>query len=83
MKSAGLLNLKPAWLAASYAQLGNMEQARRAADEVLRLAKTTPAMPQDDDPRSWRRFWSRLNRFRDPKDLEHFSDGLRKAGLPV
>jgi hypothetical protein len=26
--------------------------------------------------------WKRIVVFKDPKDLEHYVDGLRKAGLP-
>jgi len=59
-------------LAATYAQLGNIEQARAEAAEVLRI-----------EPR-----WTiegtskRLGSFKGPGDAEHLFDGLRKAGLP-
>jgi adenylate cyclase len=60
------------WLAATYAQLGDMEKARAEAAEVRRIA-----------PR-----WTiegagkQLNTFKRTEDAEHFFDGLRKAGLP-
>jgi adenylate cyclase len=60
------------WLAATYAQLGDIEKARAEAAEVLRIA-----------PR-----WTiegagtRLNPFKRTQDADHFFDGLRKAGLP-
>ena len=60
------------WLAATYAQLGNIEKARAEAAEALRI-----------DPR-----WTiegagmRLNTFKRAEDAEHYFDGLRKAGLP-
>jgi len=60
------------WLAATYAQLGNIEKARAEAAEVLRI-----------DPK-----WTiegagaQLNTFKRPEDAAHFFDGLRKAGLP-
>ena len=59
-------------LAATYAQLGNIEQARAEAAEVLRIEpKYTIEGTQ-----------ARLSSFKRPEDAEHFFDGLRKAGLP-
>jgi adenylate cyclase len=60
------------WLAATYAQLGDVGKARAEAAEVLRI-----------EPR-----WTiegtgaPLNPFKRTQDAEHFFDGLRKAGLP-
>jgi len=60
------------WLAAIHAQLGQLEEARAEAAEVMRLvpnytiagiARRTVAFKQADDD-------------------EHYFDGLRKAGLP-
>jgi len=60
------------WLAASYAQLGNIEDARAEASEVLRIEpKWTIKGTQ-----------ARLSIFKRAEDAEHFFDGLRKAGLP-
>jgi adenylate cyclase len=60
------------WLAATYAQLGDIGKARAEAAEVLRvMPKWTiegVAVP--------------LSTFRRAQDTEHFFDGLRKAGLP-
>ena len=78
----GILNLKPAWLAASYAQLGRHAQANLAVQEVRRLATKDPAMPKHNGKEAWHCYWARLNRFENPEDFEHFMDGLRKAGLP-
>ena len=62
---------KHALLAATHAQLGHMEEARRNASEVLRL---TP------------NFSITRNMTREPlkrqSDAEHMIAGLRKAGLP-
>jgi adenylate cyclase len=59
-------------LAATYAQMGKLEEARAAAAEVIRLEPTYTiggiARPTAS--------------FKDPKDDEHYFDGLRKAGLP-
>jgi adenylate cyclase len=60
------------WLAATYAQLGRLDEARSQAAEVLRIEPT----------------WSnngvgrRIYVFRRPEDAEHLLDGLHKAGLP-
>jgi adenylate cyclase len=60
------------WLAASYAQLGNIEDARAEASEVLRIEpKWTIKGTQ-----------AQLSIFKRTEDTEHFFDGLRKAGLP-
>ena len=59
------------WLASTYAQMGELEQARAEAAEVLRI-----------DP-SWSiRKFEPLGPFRRPEDAMHFFDGMRKAGLP-
>jgi adenylate cyclase len=61
-----------ACLAASYARLGDIEKARAAAAEVLRVVPNwtikSVAAP--------------LSPFKLPEDAEHFFDGLRRAGLP-
>ena len=60
------------WLAMTYAQLGDIKKARAEAAEVLRI-----------DPR-----WTiegagmRMNTFKREEDAQHYSEGLRKAGLP-
>jgi adenylate cyclase len=59
------------WLASAYAQLGQFEEARIEAAEVLRI---TPGFTIER--------YKRLTVYRDPKDAEHRLDGLRKAGLP-
>ena len=60
------------WLAATYAQLGNIEKARAEAAEALRIEpKYTIEGTQ-----------ARLSGFKRTEDAEHFFDGLRKAGLP-
>jgi adenylate cyclase len=60
------------WLAATYAQLGNIEQAAAEAAEVLRIdPKFTIEGTQ-----------ARIFPCKRPEDAEHIFDGLRKAGLP-
>ena len=60
------------WLAATYAQIGRVEEARAEAEEILRI---TP---------EWTIATStRLVGFKDPEDRKHYIGGLRKAGLPT
>lgn len=58
-------------LAASFAQLGMMDEARAHAREVMRLH------PEFTIGR-----WRQRPPYRDIAILEHYIDGLRKAGLP-
>ena len=60
------------WLAASLAQLGQLDEAQAEAAEVLRI---DPKYTIDGTQR-------RLALFKRPEDAEHLFDGLRKAGLP-
>ena len=59
------------WLAATFAQLGQLEEARAEAAEVLRI-----------EPKFTIITTKRISLFKATVDAEHFSDGLRKAGLP-
>ncbi len=59
------------WLASAYAQLGQLEEARAEATEVLRI---NPGFTIES--------WKRLAVYKDPNDVEHRLDGARKAGLP-
>jgi len=59
-------------LAATLAQLGQLDEARAEAAEVLRV---DPKYTIDGTQR-------RLALFKRPEDAEHLFDGLRKAGLP-
>ena len=81
IKGWGLL--RPAYIAACYAQLGRDAQAQTAAAEVRKLAPGDPSVPGEDDIERWRAYWLRLSKFEDPNDQARFLDGLRKAGLPA
>src|SRR5262249_12805275 len=59
------------WLASAHAQSGQLEEARVAAAEVLRI-----------NPGFTIQSLKRILVYKDPKDVEHRLDGLRKAGLP-
>jgi len=60
------------YLAASYAQLGRLEEAQAEVAEAMAL-----------DPGISVEKLSRIETYRNPADLEHLRDGLRKAGLPA
>jgi adenylate cyclase len=60
------------FLAASLAQLGQLDEAQAEAAEVLRI---DPKYTIDGTQR-------RLALYKRPEDAEHLFDGLRKAGLP-
>ena len=60
------------WLAATYAQLGQTEQARRQAAEVLRLEPTYTTQ----------RTARPIMRFKSALDFDHLFEGMHKAGLP-
>jgi adenylate cyclase len=65
------MQLPHVWLASAYAQLGQIEDARREAAEVLRI-----------NPDFTIERHQRIIRYKDPRDVEHRVDGMRKAGLP-
>jgi tetratricopeptide (TPR) repeat protein len=59
------------FLAAVYAQLGRMEEAKAEAAEVLRI-----------NPRLWTQRRAELLPYKDAAALARLVEGLRKAGLP-
>ncbi len=59
------------FLAASYAQLGRLPEAQATVKRVLAL-----------DPNATVAKWAAQQPYKNPADLEHYKDGLRKAGLP-
>lgn len=58
-------------LAAALAQLGNLEEARREAQDFLR-----------DSPNFTVSGWASTQMFRRKLEFEHFADGYARAGLP-
>jgi adenylate cyclase len=59
------------WLAAAYAQAGQLIEARAAAEDVRRIE---PGFTIDN--------WKVTAVYKNPEDAEYLFDGLRKAGLP-
>jgi adenylate cyclase len=58
-------------LAGSYAQMGQLKDAKTPAADAL-----------EENPDFSLRQWSENLSFENPVDLEHYIDGLRKAGFP-
>ena len=65
------LRITQLWLAAAYAQLGRLSEARAAADEVRRI-----------EPHFTIERWKRTAVYKRPEDAQRLFDGIRKAGLP-
>jgi adenylate cyclase len=65
------VRILPLWLAAAYAQLRQLAEAKAEAAEVLRI-----------EPGFTIERWKCTAPYKNPKDAEHLFDGLRKAGLP-
>ncbi|MFQ6024815.1 MAG: adenylate/guanylate cyclase domain-containing protein [Acidiferrobacterales bacterium] len=72
-----------AGLAASYAQLGEIEIAQKTAGELLRYAKSELAIDLGEDRERWLGYWQRVFPFKHSEEFEHLLEGLRKAGLPA
>jgi adenylate cyclase len=79
-----------AWLAASYAQLGQLDKARTVMAEFLEAAGVNPWWAQvpnsaavvERDPTGLLRYTIYMYPYQNPSDLDHALDGLRRAGLP-
>jgi adenylate cyclase len=65
------LRITPLWLAAACAQLGRVDEARAAADEVRRI-----------EPDFTIERWKPTAAYKRPEDARHLFDGILKAGLP-
>ena len=65
-----------ACLAASYAQLGRVDEARRVAEDcVEHTDECTKSVPE------WREYWAKCLNFREQGPVDHLIEGLDKAGL--
>lgn len=69
-------------LAACYAKLNRMKEARAAARDFFNAAKKEFPQDEETDPSRWQRYWSNQFCFRDEADRERFFEALRAAGLP-
>jgi TolB-like protein/class 3 adenylate cyclase len=69
-------------LAACYAQMGRLDEARSEADAFVSERQRELKERGEAPPRSCLALaLARADRYRNPLDREHFLDGLRKAGL--
>ena len=77
----------PMWaaynLAAAHAYLGEKDQATRCLNEFLQRASHELAEYPGDNDQAWRSHFEHFHIRRNPKDLEHLLEGLRKAGLAI
>jgi adenylate cyclase len=75
------LPLVIAWRAASYAQLGQDDQARLAAEEYVKVASAGMVASGAPLPESWLDFLTQRAPYKRQEDRDHFLGGLRLAGL--
>ena len=77
-------------MAAAFAQMENIDKAHGALEIFLREAGPDPwwkQVPQsaeavESDPTGLLTYMNYMYPFKNPTDLDHLLDGLRKAGLP-
>lgn len=80
----------PAWLAACYAQVGQMDKARILISDFIQSADPSSwwanvpesAAHIERDPTGLLRYMAYMVPFKNSSDLDHLLGGLRKAGLP-
>ncbi len=65
-----------ACLAASYAQLGRVDEARKVAEDCVEHSEEcSKSVPE------WREYWTNCLNFKEQTPVDHLIDGLDKAGL--
>ena len=69
------------WLAASYAQASRIDEARATASSFLEQARKEMVASPLGEPESWIEFLVARSGYARQEDINHFVDGLRKAGL--
>ena len=70
-------------LAASYAHVGRLDDAKPVLEEFLHKAKHETVDFPGRSLAAWKRNWHSLVCYKDKDDGDHWLDGLRKAGLDV
>jgi len=72
-----------ACLGAAYAQLGQMDNARKYLAGFLERGREEIADFPGDDAAGWQRYWYKSFPYKDPENLDRLIDDLRKAGLTI
>jgi tetratricopeptide (TPR) repeat protein len=72
-----------ALLAANFAQLDRMDEAKSACERFFELASQTPVMQTLKGSADWHNYFTARWPFRNKSDLEHLLTALRKAKVPV
>jgi adenylate cyclase len=75
-------NMMLVWMAAVFAQAGNINEARNLVTEFIAIAEENLGSLGAPLPQSWLRFVTERWPFKHSEDAEHFIEGLRKAGVP-
>ena len=75
------INEVRAWLAASYAQAGRLNEAKAALDEFLRVARSDMAVVPGRTLKDWEPYWHAMFEYQDQRDFDHLYEALRKAGM--
>jgi adenylate cyclase len=70
------------WVAATYAQAGEIENAGKIGARLIDAMSSKLTSVGATMPKSWLGFISQRYPFKERNDMEHFLDGLRKAGVP-
>ena len=76
------INEVRAWLAASYAQAGRLDEAKAALDEFMRVAQSDMAVIPGRTLKDWEPYWHAMFEYRDQRDFDHLYEALRRAGMP-
>jgi TolB-like protein/Tfp pilus assembly protein PilF len=75
--------LRDFFLAAAYAQLGDDRRANQLAASIVPRSSRLIEPYEGSDKKRWRGYLESAFPYQQSSDMEHFLEGLRKAGLPV
>ena len=76
------INEVRAWLAASYAQAGRLDEAKSALDDFMRVSLCDMAVFPGRTLKDWDSYWHAMFEYQDQEDFDHLYQALRKAGMP-
>jgi TolB-like protein len=76
------INEVRAWLAASYAQAENLDEARAALDEFMHVARSDMGVLPGRTLKDWEPYWHAIIEYQHQRDFDHLYEALRKAGMP-